>query len=329
MLTVRGGAVSYYTIEIWNNGGYALDHTEKKEMEEQCFSKNENETNDSSEPEKSSNDEQFQKNPEEKEQQEQCSDKNENETNDSSEPKKGSTNWLRSMLSVIVSDRGLRFIEVLCIAVTSLIFSIMSYRTQDLEYKLNLANSKLHVEVYCDTTDYNNDGSPDTDILEVKYVDGVYEDFDLDTYSVLTFVYCKTDTDIPQEIDILIRNYFPDGYFRNGVDTLCARFREDNWSKYRELYNYLVDEQEEYYIAYVELSHYVIISYKDIIGENEVLGYKCESYGRFDTVDPEQLQQYINGLSMNREITLEDLVPEAFMPKVKEFVVDQGNSEEQ
>ena len=313
-----------------------MDHTEKKEMEEQCSSKNEKETNTSSEQENSSNDEQILNKPEEKVQQEQCSGKIENETNESSEPKEGSTNRLRSMLSVIVSERGLRCIEVLCIAGASLFVSFMSYRTQQLEYMLNLANSKLHVEVYCDTLDLNDDEYQDTMMFGVKYIDGIYEDLDVKCYSVITFTYYERKTDEQQrfyyekkKIDFIINGYFFTGYSRGVGDYLYARLYEDNWKNYCELSEYILHEQKEYPIASVDLAHYAIISYKNIVGEPEELGYKCGSGGKFNTAEPEQIKQYINGLKRNNEIEVEDLAPEAFMTKVKEFIVDQEHSEEQ
>ena len=97
-----------------------MGRTKENGKPEQAPSENENRSNTPSEPEK--------EHVAETEKLEQCTDENSTRTNTSSETKKKS----------ISLETKLRIVEVLFIALASLVVSYMSYRTENLEYKLNL-----------------------------------------------------------------------------------------------------------------------------------------------------------------------------------------------
>lgn len=256
---------------------------------------------------------------EEKGKPKQCTSENSNGISTPSEPKKRS----------IYGETWLRLIEVLFIAFASLGVSFMSYRTEKLEYDLNLENSKLHVEVYCDYKDTNDDERPDTSMLGVKYVNGIYENFDIDCFSVITFTYPGTIVDGEKKISIIIRDYFFTGYPRGNKDYFYVLESPDNYSQFSNLNKYLLGDQKEYPGAYVDLNHYAIISYKNIIGKTDHLGYECGSVGRFTRCDHKEIESYIKGLEVNGEITVADLKPETFMRIVKELIVNQEDSDGQ
>lgn len=286
-----------------------MDHTEEKGKPEQASG--ENRSNTPSGQEKN--------HVEETEKLEQCTGENSTRTNSPSESKKKS----------ISLETRLRIVEVLFIAVASLVVSIMSFRTENLEYKLNLANSKLHVEVYCDTMDIDDDGIYDTNMLGVKYIDGIYEDFDINSYTVITFKYFKAPGDTPKEINLIIRDYFFAGYMRGSGEYFYAKVTENNWSKYSDLLKYLLKEQKDFCLADVDLSHFAIISYKNIVGDQEEMGYQCGAAGRFDTANPEQIRMDIKEYEKNGMITLDDLEPESFMRIVNELIENQEETEKQ
>ena len=288
-----------------------MDHTEENGKSEQAPGENENRSNTTSGPEKDHD--------EETEKLEQCTGENSTRTNTS----------LVSKLKSISLETWLRIVEVLVIAAASLFVSIMSYRTENLEYKLNLANSRLHVEVYCDTMDIDDDGIYDTNMLGVKYIDGIYEDFDIKSYSVITFKYFKTPGDTPKEINLIIRDYFFAGYMRGSGEYFYAKVTENNWSKYSDLLKYLLKDQKDFSLAVVDLSHFAIISYKNIVGDQEEMGYQCGAAGRFDTANPEQIRVDIKEYEKNGMITLDDLEPESFMRIVNELIEKQEETEEQ
>ena len=101
----------------------------------------------------------------------------------------------------------------------------------------------------------------------------------------------------------------------------------DNLSQYQNLYKYVLRDQKEYPGAYVDLNHYAIISYRNILGITEPLGYECGSGGRFNRCEPAEIEKYIKGLEVNGTITVEDLTPEAFMRIVKELIGNQEDSD--
>lgn len=279
-----------------------MDCAEEKGKTEPCSEGDEDRTNTPLESEED--------HVEKTEKSEQCNNKYTTRTNTITETKK----------KAIGLETWLRLIEVFVIAAASLVVSIMSFRTENLEYKLNLANSKLHVEVYCDTTDIDDDGIYDTSILGVKYIDGIYEDFDIKSYTVITFKYSMTCADVPKEINLIIRDYFFAGYLRGGGEYFYVKVSDNNWSKYCDLLKYLLNDQKDFSLADADLSHYAIISYKNIVGDQEEMGYQCGSGGRFDTADPTQIRMDIEEYEENGMITLEDLKPESFMRIVNELI---------
>lgn len=286
-----------------------MDRTEEKGKQEQAPGENENRLNTPSEPEKD--------HVEDIDKLEQYTGENSTKTNTSSESKKKS----------ISLETGLRLVEVVVIAVASLFVSIMSFRTENLEYKLNLANSRLHVEVYCDDMDIDDDGIYDTNMLGVKYIDGIYEDFDIKSYTVITFQYAKALGDEPKEINLIIRDYFFAGYTRGSGEYFYAEVTENNWSKYLDLLKYLLKDPKDFTIANVNLSHFAIISYKNIVGDQEEMGYKGGAGGRFDSANPAQIRMAIKEYEENGMITLEDLEPESFLRIVNELIENQEEEE--
>lgn len=294
-----------------NHRKCVMDYIEKKGKPEQVPNENADRSNTTSEPEKGY--------VEETGKLVQCTGENSTRTNVSAESEKKS----------ISLETWLRIVEVLIIAAASLVVSIMSFRTEDLEYKLNLANSKLHVEVYCDTMDIDDDGIYDTNMLGVKYIDGIYEDFDIKDYTVITFKYSKTLGDTIKEINLIIRDYFFAGYMRGSGEYFYAKVTENNWSKYSDLLKYLIKDQKDFCIANVDLSHFVIISYKNIVGDQAEMGYQCGAGGRFDTANPAQIRMDIKEYEENGKITLEDLEPESFIRIVNELIENQEEAEKQ
>ena len=286
-----------------------MDHTEEKGKPEHAPGENENRSNTPSGPEKD--------HVEETEKLEQCTGENSTRTNTSSESKKKS----------ISLETGLRIVEVLVIAAASLFVSIMSYRTENLEYKLNLANSRLHVEVYCDTIDLNDDSIYDSNVLEVKYIDGIYEDFEVDSYTVITLYYTESLLDTPKEINLIILDYFNLNYVRDSGEYIYAKVTENNWSRYCDLSSNLPIVQNDFILADVELSHFAIISYKNIVGDQEEMGYQCGAAGRFDTANPAQIRMDIKEYSKNGVITMKDLNPKAFLRIVNELIENQEEAQ--
>ena len=211
-------------------------------------------------------------------------------------------------------EHKLRIIEVFFISIASLCVSISSCRTASLEYKLNLENSKLHLKVYCETIDTDEDEKLDTNILRAKYADGIYEDFVMNCYSVITFTYYDYATFKQKTIDVLVPSYFFVGYEGEESDDIYTMIYTNNWKRYWDVSQYVLLDQTDYE-AYTDLTHYVIISYKNIIGKTETIGYKCVNGGKFNNVDPRLITEYIEGIDDISKIDIDNLTPDNFMKK--------------
>ena len=77
----------------------------------------------------------------------------------------------------------------------------------------------------------------------VKYIDGIYEDFDIKDYTVITFKYSKTLGDTIKEINLIIRDYFFAGYMRGSGDYFYAKMTVVCYKKRADkLFKYIIEQ---------------------------------------------------------------------------------------